>query len=906
MKKRVVAFLLSMTLCSAMVAEAGASAYADPVSDISQEAAVASEEAFADSEDSGLADQGQLGDVQTEEPGVTEEDGIIIEDSEEEQQSSDGDSNIITDDTTDSVVDGETEGTADVPAEDDSTEAADPEEVTGDLFSSGDEAAVSDQHTDAPEVTEEDASQSALAFEKEEENGKTVTLSCIRWEEENSKWKLRKLPKVSENDVAEKTETPSAGEVQTLEETAEDIPVQEDDFQDAEAAVPETIPEMEDMSGELTEPENADIPEIESADEVQTAAPEYYRNQIITVITMDELGQNKLSEGTYYFDENGYLVTGRTTVKPGTIGYEDSKEAGYYFLDAAKAQVTNPRTRAANVVTPYNSDLGKMQKNIQWDWDEDETRFHNYGEDGAETVIKDDIYTINNATYYLQSGKPYANGVLYIKAKKAYYAFSADKNAAGIPGQMIKNGWASRATSKGTQWLYFGNDGRNQKQKSGAYKLYPNSKDLYLLNNSGYLIKNKMTRAANKGYYLADKNGKVYTNKLVKYGRYRYYFTSSGKRAGWKNRWVKLNSANGRYYYFGTVPGRVQEKRGIQKVTVGRKFIGWFQFASNGNHFQDRMVSGRYYLPDGRMASGLRKVKGAYYFFERSSSKKYRGKMYKGTWIKYKNKYYLATRGGKLIVSGWRTYRGEKYYFKNCVALTNQNIQYKDGTYGYLDSRGRFNTGWTIISNSKNLVQYRDLKTGKKLRNCTKTIAGVNYRFDKKGYRVNDRTKEFRQKSYYVECDRVNGVMTVYTNSSKTIPIKTIRISVGKAETPTPLGPYTIKRADRWQLLMGPSWGQYGSHVTGGIYIHSIACGQPNPYNLPAAEYMKLGNPASHGCIRCCVADAKWIWENCNGSSIRIIDGVYSDKNTTKGPLGRNPITPLRGSGNFDPTDPSV
>ena len=53
MKKRVVAFLLSMTLCSAMVAEAGASAYADPVSDISQEAAVASEEAFADSEDSG-------------------------------------------------------------------------------------------------------------------------------------------------------------------------------------------------------------------------------------------------------------------------------------------------------------------------------------------------------------------------------------------------------------------------------------------------------------------------------------------------------------------------------------------------------------------------------------------------------------------------------------------------------------------------------------------------------------------------------------------------------------------------------------------------------------------------------------------------------------------------------------
>ena len=125
MKKRVVAFLLSMTLCSAMVAEAGAAAYVDPVSGVSQEAAEVSEEAFSDSEDTGFADQGQTEDAQTEEPGVTEEDGIVIEGSEEEQQPSDGASDIITDDTEDSVVDGETEGAEDVPAEDDSTEETD-------------------------------------------------------------------------------------------------------------------------------------------------------------------------------------------------------------------------------------------------------------------------------------------------------------------------------------------------------------------------------------------------------------------------------------------------------------------------------------------------------------------------------------------------------------------------------------------------------------------------------------------------------------------------------------------------------------------------------------------------------------------------------------------------------------
>lgn len=196
-------------------------------------------------------------------------------------------------------------------------------------------------------------------------------------------------------------------------------------------------------------------------------------------------------------------------------------------------------------------------------------------------------------------------------------------------------------------------------------------------------------------------------------------------------------------------------------------------------------------------------------------------------------------------------------------------------------------------------------QTGAVYKNMTKTIDGVNYRFDKYGNRVNDRTSEFKRSNYYLECDRVNGVMTIYTDSSKKTPIKTIRVSVGLPETPTKVGTFKITRADRWQLLMGPSWGQYGSHVVNGIYIHSVASGQPNGNNLPAGEYLKLGNPASHGCIRCCVADAKWIWENCNGSTIRVFDGKYKSDECFKGPLGRNPLTPLRGSGTFDPTDPN-
>ena len=170
------------------------------------------------------------------------------------------------------------------------------------------------------------------------------------------------------------------------------------------------------------------------------------------------------------------------------------------------------------------------------------------------------------------------------------------------------------------------------------------------------------------------------------------------------------------------------------------------------------------------------------------------------------------------------------------------------------------------------------------------------------GTRIND-VSDRVQGPYYVEVDRKNGVMTVY-NKAKTIPVKSMRVSVGNPITLTRTGRFTLRRSARWQLLMGPSWGQYGTHVNGGIYVHSVACSQPNSYNLPVGEYLRLGSPASHGCIRCCVADAKWIYDNCHLAKIWIFDGKVQSNEALKGPLGRNPLTPLRGSRNFDPTDP--
>ena len=922
MKKRIVAVLLSLTLSSAMLAEAGAAA----LPDVSAE--TQSSDMFTSDT---VVDAGAGAEVGTDTNEGTDTD-ISVDTGTDDGTGSGGESGDIVDggdlgDGSDiSTDDTVTTPTPDAPGSSEDTEennGTSGDIVTDDPITVTPEATVTPAPdasnglvtpeatptvtpTPAVQVMSEALETAAALYKNEEEN----KLNYNRWkyDEKQGKWKLEKLPKVQAA-AANAAVSPQAvtAEVQTTDETAAQEFTVEDN----------TAPETADTTVQAAEAPEAAVPETQSEGtvsevEVQTVqaqetavtgtavaaaatAPEYYTSKdgIVKITTLDANG-NAIMTGEYAFDSNGYLLTGRQKVNG----------AEYYFLPADKAAVTNKNTPAGNKVTPYSSKMGQKQVNVKWLWDGG--AFHNYGSDGrAENIAPNKIYKIGADSYYLLSGgKPFV-GQKYIKesGKTQLYYFAAASNSSDIPGKMQKNKWISRVNKGKTQWLYFGSNGRYVKKGCGAYKLIPSRDILYVLDKNGYLVKNKVVKGANGYYYMSNKYGHAYRNKLVKYGKYRYYFVSDGRRATYRNRWVRLPGAGNRYYYFGSVRGRIQEKRGFQKITIGGKFIGWFYFSKAGNHYIDYFSGGRYFLPDGRMASGVCRVDGRYYFFERSSRNVCRGKMYKGTWIKYGGKYYYAASNGNLATNGWRTIRGSYYYFKSLKAVTNTNIK-RGNVYGRLDSRGRFVTGMMVANAAKNKVRYMDPTTGRFLKNTSKVIDGKLYYFDSNGYKRTDLTSIYKG-PYYLEVDKVNGVMTVYTNSRKTVPVKTIRVSVGNPTTLTKNGTFTVKRADRWQLLMGPSWGQYGSHVTGGIYIHSVASGLKNANNLPADEYLKLGSPASHGCIRCCVADAKWVWENCNGAKIHITDDIpYQSEECFKGPLGRNPITPLRGSGTFDPTDP--
>ena len=471
--------------------------------------------------------------------------------------------------------------------------------------------------------------------------------------------------------------------------------------------------------------------------------------------------------------------------------------------------------------------------------------------------------------------------------------------------------------SKGEKWIYFNRKNKGKdKGKAVIHKgnvaitVTPKSKSIkYLLDHNGYILKNRRTKCVDKAWYGSDSQGRIVKEKLVRYGKHRYYFTKNGKQVGWKNVWKQCpTSAGWKYYYFGSTAGCVSEKKGWQKVKwPSGKFLGWFYFRDNGDHYMKRWVGNQYFDDIGKLASGIKTIDGKTYFFEISDSNTHRGKVFKNTMIKYNNKWYYAESDGQLSNNEWRKINGKWYYFKNFVSQTNIFV-WKDGTYGWLDEQGKFCTGWVVLSNSENKVRYVNPKGNGFYKNTSAVIDGLRYYFDEKAYRINDLTSVYRG-PYHVEVDRTNGVMTIY-DQSRTVPVKTIRVSVGRPGTETPTGRFVLRRSGRWQSLMGPSWGQYGTHVQGaglgGIFIHSVSGAQMNPYSVPAAEYNKLGNPASHGCIRVCVADAKWIYENCNGATIRILDKKYESREALKGPLGRRARVPMRPPYNFDPTDPSI
>lgn len=85
--------------------------------------------------------------------------------------------------------------------------------------------------------------------------------------------------------------------------------------------------------------------------------------------------------------------------------------------------------------------------------------------------------------------------------------------------------------------------------------------------------------------------------------------------------------------------------------------------------------------------------------------------------------------------------------------------------------------------------------------------------------------------------------------------------STGEPGSETPTGTYRI--SDRGKSFYSPSvseGGYYWTRFQGDYLFHSVPFGKD--YKLEPEEAAKLGTPASHGCVRLAMENAKWIYDH--------------------------------------------
>ena len=169
-----------------------------------------------------------------------------------------------------------------------------------------------------------------------------------------------------------------------------------------------------------------------------------------------------------------------------------------------------------------------------------------------------------------------------------------------------------------------------------------------------------------------------------------------------------------------------------------------------------------------------------------------------------------------------------------------------------------------------------------------------------------EKSKNTSGTRYRLEVNCEQNVVNVYEkdeNGEYKDCVKVMLCSVGFA-TPTS-GTYSLKKYGGWEWkgLQGDVFGQYATQITGNILFHSVPYTKKGDNSsLEYWEYDKLGTPASLGCIRLTVKNAKWIYDNCASGT-----KVYFYKDSNPGPLGKPSERKISGDSEvngWDPTDP--
>lgn len=168
-----------------------------------------------------------------------------------------------------------------------------------------------------------------------------------------------------------------------------------------------------------------------------------------------------------------------------------------------------------------------------------------------------------------------------------------------------------------------------------------------------------------------------------------------------------------------------------------------------------------------------------------------------------------------------------------------------------------------------------------------------------------NRKKYIKEHNYYIKVNKKTNTVTVYIkeDNGDLTPYKAMVCSIGRAGHDTPEGTgYKTSDYYDWRLMVDNTYGRYAVRFNGSIMFHSVPYYESKKNTLEWQDYNKLGKPASLGCIRLAVADAKWIFDNCKrGTEVDVYSGpAKTDPLGTPEPIKLDTKSEYR---DWDPTD---
>ena len=642
-----------------------------------------------------------------------------------------------------------------------------------------------------------------------------------------------------------------------------------------------------------------------------------------------------------YLDENGRAVDTKEKA-----GWQNIQKTWYALkTDGTVDESVNGWENVGDIW--FNSTKGVGTIKTGWQNVADKTWLY-LKEDGTADKTKNGMQNINGKVYFLkdgvaQSGKQAVNGKEYM--------FDAAK---GTATQVLGNGWQKvdgnwywyedGAPAKGWRvingkWYYM--ETSTGVMKTGFFR--DANGGLYYSDGSGAMVGNPGWNVIGGKWYWMNSNGSIYSGWLNRPSGW-YYLNADGSMAtGWAqvgNTWYYMNgsgamqtgwvkTAGGWYYLTGSgamatgwymVGGTWYYSNNSGTMQTGWVKVGNTWYYMNGSGAMQtgwiKTSSGWYYLTgSGAMATDWYQVGGTWYYSNNSGTMQTGWVNPHGTWYyldgsgamatnRWIGNYYVTASGAMAkntwVGSYWVGADGKWVPSSGSTAGSGGNWEQSGSTWYYINSDGsrvcnnwkRVNGKWYYFEADGSMV------TG------WKRIGGYKYYFNGSGAMVQDLDSVIgRQSSYYITVNRAKCQVMVYAKSETgryDIPVKTFVCSVGLPSTPTPTGTFTTPAKYRWHTLMGPSYGQYCTRIVGGVLFHSVAGSNMTSHNLSAGNYNMLGQPASHGCVRLCVRDAKWIYDNCAlGTTVTISD-------TAATPFDKPTSIKIPASQNWDPTDPNA